>query len=161
VRHPQLQDGRLREGFADILVGDPAVMMPSERSPHSMRFPSNVSANSRSARIRSSTTAWRWRALTGSITHFPGSSTNPRGICDGSTAPNPTTPVACETRVVVRRKTGRVETLRQGEGQLRVFLGFRRVGRLQHRDLGRDGVVPVVLLVLGRVHLGIVSRDDD
>ena len=82
------------------------MMIPSDRSPHSMRFPSNVSANSRSARIRSSTNTWRLRALVGSITHLAGSSTKPSGTAGGSTSPRTTAEVAWETRVVVRRKTG-------------------------------------------------------
>jgi hypothetical protein len=54
-----------------------------------------------------------------------------------------------------------VEPLGELERQPRVFLGLGRVGRLEHRDLGRERVVAVVLLVLGGMQLGIVRRDDD
>ena len=80
--------------------------MPSERSPHSIRFPSHVSANSRNAFVRSSTTTWRRFAFTGSITHFAGSGVNPGGNAGPVGSSRRTTPLAWEIRVVVRRKTG-------------------------------------------------------
>ena len=110
--------------------------MPSDRSPHSIRFPAKVSANSRSARIRSSTTTWRLRALAGSITHFAGSSTNPSGACGGSISPNRTDTRGVRDARGRAEQDRRVEALGQGEGELRELLGFRRVGRLEHRDLG-------------------------
>ncbi len=47
------------------------------------------------------------------------------------------------------------------DGRRREIVRLLRVGRLQHRHAGGDGVAPVVLLVLARGHAGVVGRDDD
>ncbi len=51
----------------------------------------------------------------------------------------------------------RVVPFRKLEGELRELLRLPGVGRLQHRDLRGDGVVAVVLLVLGAVHARVVG----
>ncbi len=51
-----------------------------------------------------------------------------------------------------------VELLGEFEGQAGELLALLRVGRLQHRHLGKFGVVAAVLLVLRGVHLRIVGR---
>jgi hypothetical protein len=84
----------------------PAVTIPSDRSPHSIRFPSKVSANSRSSRVRSSTTTWRRLAFTGSITHLAGSRLNSGGVGGPEGSPRRTTPLAWAIRVVVLKKNG-------------------------------------------------------
>ena len=56
---------------------------------------------------------------------------------------------------------GRVELLGERERLGDEVVGLLAVRRLQHRDLGEPGVVAVVLLVLGRVHAGVVGADDD
>jgi len=53
-----------------------------------------------------------------------------------------------------------VEALRQLERRPRERARLGRRRRLEHRQLGRDGVVAVVLLVLGRVHGRVVGGDD-
>ena len=51
--------------------------------------------------------------------------------------------------------------LREAEGLLRKVQRFLGVRGLQHGDLGSNGIVPGVLLVLGGVHAGIVGHADD
>ena len=55
----------------------------------------------------------------------------------------------------------RVELLGERERLGDEVVGLLAVRRLQHRDLGEPGVVAVVLLVLRRVHAGVVGADDD
>src|SRR6266545_327515 len=54
-----------------------------------------------------------------------------------------------------------LEPLGELERREREVVGLLRVGRLEHRERRRDGVVPVVLLVLRGGHPGIVRGDDD
>ena len=58
-------------------------------------------------------------------------------------------------------ENGRVEVFRDFAGYPDKILALLAVGRLHHRDLRGAGVVAVVLLVLGRVHTGVVCRDDN
>ena len=47
------------------------------------------------------------------------------------------------------------------KGSLHEVHALLRVRGLHHRQPGSPGVVPVVLLVLGGVHRGVVSGDND
>ena len=55
---------------------------------------------------------------------------------------------------------GRVKLLGQLIGELGKLLTLGRIGGLQHGDLGADGVIAAVLLVLGGVHAGIIGHSD-
>ncbi len=56
---------------------------------------------------------------------------------------------------------GHIELLGDVVGRLHEVQALLGVGGLDHGDLGRAGIVAVILLVLGRVHAGIVRGDDD
>ena len=54
-----------------------------------------------------------------------------------------------------------IELLGKLVAELRERQRLRRVGRLEHRELRRDGIVAGILLVLGRVHPRIIRHADD
>ena len=56
---------------------------------------------------------------------------------------------------------GGIELLGELEGQHGEFAGLSGVGGLQHGDLGGDGVMAGILLVLGGVHTGVVCHAGD
>ena len=58
------------------------------------------------------------------------------------------------------QEDGGVVFLRQPEGPFREFQGLLGIRGLQHGDLGGDGVVPGVLLVLGGEHPRVVGHAD-
>ncbi len=59
------------------------------------------------------------------------------------------------------KEYGRVKPLTDLERTFRELLRLPGIGRLQHGNLRREGVIPVVLLVLGAVHFGVIGRNDD
>ena len=50
--------------------------------------------------------------------------------------------------------------LGKGKRSLYEVLGFLRIRRLQHGNLGGDGIVPGILLVLGGMHGGVICHAD-
>ena len=58
------------------------------------------------------------------------------------------------------QQNGRVILLGQTEGSLGEVIALLGVGRLQHGNLGGDGMMAGILLVLGGVHAGIVRHAD-
>ena len=58
-------------------------------------------------------------------------------------------------------KHGGIELLGKLVAELRERQRLRRVGRFEHRQLRRDGIVAGILLVLGRVHPRVVRHADE
>ena len=54
-----------------------------------------------------------------------------------------------------------VEPFGELVGQFRIGQALRRIDGFEHRHLGRDGVVPGILFVLGGVHTRIVGHGTD
>ena len=161
MRHPQLQDGGVGKRLPDVLVGNPGGDHPQRtvppldpvagkrfrelrKRPHPL-FHENVA---RPGVLGEHDPLGRVADETGGERR-PGHLSEPdRSLGVGDAGRRP-------------QENGSVELLRQREGDPRELLCLLRVGGLEHGDLGRHRVMPVVLLVLGGVHFRVVRGDDD